>query len=219
MTDPLLKENDMNLLEELRPQIEAFTDTRDRIVDTISLSPVKEDMSCGEPPFAVDDGTSLYAIIDEDEKVRPLPFGYQLSDEDMQEDGVDYLLSVPVAAAGGGMNIARYIPLVEDFKVPGERAFCLETAEDSEEWETVGEAVGQIQKIVNDRAQARFNQEWSFMVGSLYDAYEEIESVDQAVAVAASDPSILLNSLLRCYQHALEAIEEEIDTEGDYDDE
>ncbi len=110
----------MNLLEELRPQIEAFTHTRDHFVDTISLAPIKEDMSCGEPPFAVDDGTSLYAIIDEDEKVRPLPFGYQLSDEDMQEDGVDYLLSVPVAAAGGGMNIARYIPLVEEIDTEGD---------------------------------------------------------------------------------------------------
>ena len=66
----------MNIFEELKPQIEAFKLTREHIVDAVSLSPMSEGMSWGEPPFAMDDGNSYYAVINENEEVSPLPFGY-----------------------------------------------------------------------------------------------------------------------------------------------
>ncbi len=209
----------MNIFEELKPQIEAFTQTRDHIVDTITLAPIREGMSCGEPPFAVDDGTSYYAVINEDEEVSPLPFGYQVDDVDMQDDGVDYLLSIPVAAVGGGMTFARYVPLVEDFKIPGDRAFCLETAEDSEAWEAVGKIVDTIQQVVSAKALLNFNQRLSHMISSIYEGCEELESVDQAIAALALKPSTLPTLLLRSYQHALDAIEAEMsDAEGEEDE-
>ena len=209
----------MNIFEELKPQIEAFKLTRDHIVDTVSLPPLSEGMSCGEPPFAVDDGTSYYAVIDENEKVSPLPFGYQVADEDMQDEGVDYLSSIPMAALGAGTNSARFVPLVCDFEIPGDRAFCLESAEDSEAWEAVGNIVGQIQEVVNEKALFNFNKRLSHMISSIYEVCEEFESVDQAIAALALDSSVLPILFIRSYQQALDAIEEEsYAEEGDYDE-
>jgi len=122
----------MNIFEELKPKIEAFQDARDRVVSKTSLPSTHGAMNCGEPPFAVDDGTNYYAVIDVDGQVKPLPFGYQIASDDMDTDGVDVIISTPMALDGSGMGMARYVPLVEDFEIPGERAFCLESAEDSD---------------------------------------------------------------------------------------
>jgi hypothetical protein len=212
-------ENRMNIFEELRPQIEAFKDTRDEVVSSASLQPTDGAMGCGEPPFAVDDGTNYYAVIDENGDVKPFPFGYQVANEDMQDDGVDRLLSFPMSIAGKGLMAARYIPLVENFDIPGDRAFCLETAEDSVAWEAVGEAVDQLQQAVNERALFNFSQRLANAVSRLYEGCEELESVDQTISALFLEPSVLMILLSRSYQHALERIEEEMSAEEGDDDE
>jgi len=209
----------MNLYAELNSQIEEFQDTRDHIVDSLSLPPTNGGISHGTPPFALDDGSTCYAVITEDEEVSPLPFGYQLAAEDMQVDGVDCVMSIPMSIPGKGLTAARYVPLVDDFELPGERAFCLETAANSAVWKTIGDAVGQIQQLIDKTAGGIFGREWSFTIGNLYGTCEEIESVDQALAIVGSDPAFLAKLLIRSYENALEELGEEISAEEDDDDE
>ena len=208
----------MNIFEELRPQIEAFKDTRDDVLCSASLQPTDAATGCGEPPFAVDDGTNYYAVIDENGDVKPLPFGYQVDNEDMQDDGVDFLLSVPMYIAGKGLTTARYVPLVENFDIPGDRAFCLETAEDSAAWEAVGKAVEQIQQVVNEKALFNFNQRLANFISRIYEGCEGLESVDQAISALFLQSSVLPVFLLRSYHHALERLEEELSDMRDEDE-
>ena len=208
----------MNIFEELQPQIQEFKHTRDHVVSSASLPQSMEDMSCGEPPFAVDDGTSYYAVIDGNGDVEPLPFGYQVANEDMQDDGVDLLLSVPMSIAGKGLMTARYVPLIEDFDLPGERAFCLETTEDSEAWQEVGKVVEELQQAVNEKALFNFNQQLANMISRLYEGCEEFESVEQTISLLLLAPSVLAALLLRSYQHALDRLEEEMSAEEDEED-
>ena len=209
----------MNIFEELQPQIQEFKHIRDHVVSSASLPQSMGAMSCGEPPFAVDDGTSYYAVIDGNGDVKPLPFGYQVANEDMQDDGVDVLLSVPMSIAGKGLMTARYVPLVKDFDIPGDRAFCLETAEDSVAWEVVGKAVAQFQQVVNEKVLFNFSQRLANTISLLYEGCEEIESVDQTISALFLNSSVLPVLFLRSYQHALDALEDEMSAEEEYDDE
>jgi hypothetical protein len=216
---PLPERYRMNIFEELKPQIDAFKTTRDDVVDSVSLPPTYEGKSCGEPPFAVDDGTSCYAVINAEGKASPLPFGYRVADEDIENDGVDFFASGPMAMSCKGMGIARYIPLVKDFEAPNNRAFCLETAEDSRAWELIGETVEAMQQVLSDKALSTFNQRLSFTILRFYERFEELESVDHAIAAIFQSESMLMALFFGSYQHALEAIEEELAAEGDDDDE
>ena len=209
----------MNIFEELQPQIQEFKHTRDHVVSSASLPQSMEAMSCGEPPFAVDDGTSYYAVIDGNGDVEPLPFGYQVANEDMQDDGVDVLLSVPMSIAGKGLMTARYVPLIEDFDIPGERAFCLEMAEDSEAWQEVGKVVEELQQAVNEKALFNFNQRLANMISRIYEDCEGLESVDQTISALFLQTSVLPVFLLRSYHHALERLEEELSGMDDEDEE
>lgn len=200
----------MNIFQELKPHIEAFKSTRDHIVGSATLPPA------GKPPFAVDDGTHCYAVIDADGTVSPLPFGYQVSDDDIDMDGAPVVFNTPMTMAGGDMDFAKYVPLVEDFDIPGERAFCLETAEDSDAWKAVGETVENLQQTVNESALTNFNQRLSNAITRLYESYDAFDSVDQAIAVLVLQSSILPVLFIRSYRHALDALEAElIDDEGD----
>ena len=124
----------MNIFEELETQIETFKYTREHLISTASLPPTDNGVSFGKPPFAIDDGINYYAVVDEKGKVSPLPFGYQITEEDMEFDGHDAVFSKPVSSVRNGFDIARYVPLAEDYESPGERAFCLEAVEDSDAW-------------------------------------------------------------------------------------
>ena len=151
--------------------------------------------------------------------MSPLPFGYQIPDELMQSEGVEAVYSHPVAAVRSGFDIARYVPLVEDYEIPGERAFCLEAAEDSRAFEVVGQMVEAVQAMVTERALFNFNQRLSNTVVSLFDGYEELESVDQTIAALATETSVLPTLLLRSYHHALDSLAEELSAEEEDDDE
>jgi hypothetical protein len=212
-------EKRMNIYEELKTNIESFKIAREHAISCAALPSSNVGFSCGEPPFAIDDGINYYAVIDGDGKVSPLPFGYQVPDELMQDEGVEAVYSHPVTAVRGGFDIARYVPLVEDYEIPGERAFCLETAEDSEVFETVGRLVESVQAMVTEKAVFNFNQRLSNVVVSLFDRFEELESVDQAIGALALESSVLPTLLLRSYQHALDKLEEEMSVEEDDDDE
>jgi hypothetical protein len=211
----------MNIYEELKTNIESFKIAREHAMSCAALPPTDMSLSCGEPPFAIDDGINCYAVINEDGKVSPLPFGYQIPDELMQSEGVEAVYSHPVAAVRSGFDIARYVPLVEDYELPGERAFCLEAAEDSKAFEAVGQVVEAVQAMVTKKAVINFNQRLSYVVVNLLDRCEELESVDQAISVLALKSSVLPTLLLRSYQHALDSVEEEMsaEEEGDDDDE
>jgi len=209
----------MNIFEELKPRIETFKATREHVLSSALLPPTDAGMRIGKPPFAVDDGTSYYAVIDKNGDVSQLPFGYQIPNEEMETEGADAIFSAPMAAAGGGMNIARYIPLVENYDIPGDRAFCLETAEDSVAWEAVGKMADQIQQVVNEGALFNFHQRLANTISCLYESCEEIESVDQAIAVLFLDSSLLTVLFLRSYQHALDALEDEMSAAEEDDDE
>ena len=209
----------MNTFAELKPQIQEFKETRDNVISAASLPSIDKGMSCGEPPFAVDDGTSYYAVIDANGDVKPLPFGYQVVDEDMQHDGVDYLLSTPMSISGKGMMTARYVPLVEDFEMPGDRAFCLETAEDSGAWEMIGRTVEQLQQAVNDKALYNFSQALAITISRVYEGCEKFESVDEMISELFLNSSTLTKLFLRSYQFALEVLQEEMSAaEGDEDE-
>jgi len=94
----------------------------------------------------------------------------------------------------------------------------LETVEDSDSWEAVGQAVEAIQNMVNEKALFNFNQRLSNVLVRLYAGCEELESVDQAISALFMSPSVLAVLLLRSYQHAIDSIEEEMGAE-EYDDE
>jgi len=208
----------MNIFEELKPQIQEFKETRDNVISAASLPSIDEGMSCGEPPFAVDDGTSYYAVIDANGDVEPLPFGYQVVDEDMQYDDVDYILSMPMSIAGKGMTTVRYVPLDEGFEVPGERGFCLETAEDSEAWDVIGQTVEQLQQEVNEKALFSLSQRLANAISRIYEDCEELETVDQMISALVLESSLLATLFLQSYQHALGAFEDEMSAAGGDDD-
>lgn len=208
----------MNLFEELQPRIEAFRNVRDHVVNGAHLPPRDGAVSFGNPPFAIDDGTDYYAVVDEGGNVSPLPFGYQVPDEDIATEDADVIYSRPMSMAGSGMNIARYVPLVSDFQCPGERAFCLEVTEGSDAWEAVGQTVEAIQNILNEKALFNFNQRLSNVLVSLYSGCEELESIDQTISALCMDPSVLAVLVLRSHQFALDSLEDEMSAEEDEDE-
>ena len=203
----------MNIFEELQPHIEAFKATREHLMSTASLPPSDSAISFGKPPFAIDDGINYYAVIDEKGNVSPLPFGYQIPNEDMEDDGIDAVFSKPVSSVRSGFNVARYLPLVEDYEAPGERAFCLETVEDSDAWEAVGQVVDALQQAIYEKAIFNFNQRLSNALVSLYEGCDQLETVDQAISALFMQPSVLSLFLLRSYQHALDKLEDEMNNE------
>jgi len=203
----------MNIFAELRHQIEAFKDVRDHVVGATSLPSTLGVTNCGEPPFAMDDGTNFYAVIDEEGEVRPLPFGYQIDDDDLEMNGVDFVLSRPMSMVGSDISSVRYVPLVKDFDIPGERAFCLESAEDSNAWETLGKMVDTVQHMVNEQALIKFNHRLSNAICRIYEGIDEFDSVDQAIAGLFLQSSTLPMLFLGCYRDALDAIEEELNDE------
>ena len=205
----------MNVFTELRPRIDAFMVTREHVMSTASLPQNDGGMSFGNPPFAIDDGTNYYAVIDQDGEVSPLPFGYQVPNEDMETDGVDVIFSKLMVNMVSGADVIRFVPLVEDFEVPGERAFCLESVDDSDVWESVGKIADAFQQWVNDKAKFNFEQRLSNALVSIYAGYEGLESVDQAISALSLDSSVLPTLFLRSYQHALDTIEEEMSAEED----
>ena len=206
----------MNIFEELEPRIETFKAAREHVMSTASLPPTDVAISFGEPPFAIDDGTDYYAVIDADGNVSPLPFGYQVPDEFLAD--ADAIFSKPVSSVVSGMSIARFVPLVEEFAIPGDRAFCLETAENSEAWEAIGRTLETIQNVVNEKVLFNFNQRLSNALVSLYGGYEELESVDQTISALFMNPSVLMVLLFRSYQHAIDSIEDEMSAEEDDDE-
>ena len=207
----------MNIFRELQPHIDAFKATRDHVVASGELPSTGGGVDFGQPPFVIDDGVSYYAVIDANGDVSPLPFGYQIDEVDIELDGSSVVYSEPMSMAGEGMGIVRYVPLVADFEMPGERAFCLEAAEDSEAWGAVSQMVDAVQQIVNEKALFNFNQRLSNAVVSLYERIEGLESVDQALAGLFVDSSLLSVLILGSYRHALDEIEEELGDE-EYDD-
>ncbi len=209
----------MNIFEELKPQIEAFKVTRDNVVNGASLPPSYEGRSCGEPPFAVDDGNNYYAVINADGEASPLPFGYQVADEDIENDGVDFIFCMPMFMSGKGADTARYTPLVRDFELPNARAFCLETAEDSEAWEAVGKGLDAFQQMVNEKVLFDFNKLLSNTLVSICSSCEELESVDQAISVLLLNQTLLMGLFFCSYLRVLNALEEEMTAERSEDDE
>jgi hypothetical protein len=209
----------MDIFAEMQPRIEAFKIARENVVSSAVLPTTDGAMSCGKPPFAIDDGTDYYAVIDANGNVSPLPFSYQLADEDIEMDDAAPLFCCPMVTAGSGVNIVTYVPLVEDFEVPGEKAFCLETAEDSESWSAVEQVAGAIQQMVNEKASSNFNQALANMVSRIHERYDEFESLDQSISALAQQSSLPLALLLRSYREALDALEEELTAPEDEDDE
>lgn len=200
----------MDLFSELESNIESFKVAREDALTQSTLPPSDMGVNFGKPPFAIDDGINYYAVIDKKGDVLPLPFGYQIPDQDFDTAGLDEFFSKPVSSVRSGFNTARYIPLAEDFEMPGERAFCLETAEDSEAWKALGQAVESMQDVISERAIFNFNQRLSNAVVALYDSYELFESVEQAVSLLFSDSSVSAAYLIRSYRHALDRLEEEL---------
>lgn len=205
----------MNIFAELKPRIDNFKATREYVISSAVLPPSDVALSFGAPPFAIDDGTDYYAVIDKDGGVSPLPFGYQVANDHIEEEGCDAVFSTLMASSVGGANPVRYVPLVEGFEVPGDRAFRLETACESEIFEAVGTLVDLIQGMVTEKALFNFNQRLSNAIVRICESCEELESVDQAIAALAMQSSVLPILFLRSVQHALDELEEEMGAEED----
>ena len=205
----------MNIFEELEPRIDHFKATREHVMSSARLPTSDGGLSYGNPPFAIDDGTDYYAVIDGDGNVSPLPFGYQVPNEDLEEEGVDAVFSTLMAGGCGGASVIRYISLVEDYEIPGERAFCLEEAEDSEVFGSVGRIFEGIQAMVTEKAMFNFNQRLANTIVSLYGGYEDLESIDHTMAALALQSSVIPTLVLRSYQHAIDEVQEELSDEED----
>ena len=140
-------------------------------------------------------------------------FHHNITEEDMEFDGHDAVFSKPVSSVRNGFDIARYVPLAEDYESPGERAFCLEAVEDSDAWEAVGQAVDTVQQVITEKAFYNFNQRLSNALIRLYEGCEQLDSVDQAISALFLESSVLSVLLLRSYQHALDKLVEEMSAE------
>jgi hypothetical protein len=205
----------MNIYEELKPRIETFKATREHVMGTASLPPTDSAVSFGEPPFAIDDGTDYYAVIEADGNVSPLPFGFQVPGEYFAENDVDAIYNKPISTAFNGMSLVRFVPLNDDFVMPGDRAFCLEAAEGSEAFDAISNMFAAVQTMVDEKTSFNFNQRLSNAIVSLYDGYDDLESVDQTISALFLEPSVLMLFALRSYRHALGEIEEEMSAEED----
>lgn len=190
----------MTFFDEVKQQVEAFCEERENAMDSYTIAVQCEFMDSGDPPFVLSVGDHCCAVVFADGKVSPLPFGYQIDNNDIDSDRV-YRAYQNIR----GREIALYIPMNADFETPGEDAFCLENAQDSETWQIVEEGVEEFRKIINGLARTKFIESFAFGVSGVRKG-DSIESLDQAITATLS---IATTCCLWSYTKALRKLKDD----------
>ncbi len=121
-------ELDQNQYWALVEEVRQYCETRDRVLGRAEgLFELSNDGSDGislsAPPFVIDDGETCYSFLREDGTAVPLPYGYELDDDDIAlPDGVAIFCTMGPTASGS----IRFIPVSPSFSVPDDDAFALE---------------------------------------------------------------------------------------------
>lgn len=113
------------LRDSLGEPVEAFCTARKHVMD-IATRPTQDlkDLTGSEPPFVLDDGESYFAVVLANGEVRPLPFGFELHEEDLVPNDDSPIMSTPASSTSSGL--IRYIPVREDIALPCDGDFELE---------------------------------------------------------------------------------------------
>jgi len=122
-------ELDQEQYQVLVDDVQQFLETRDKILERAKglLRSVREyesdTFSIGVPPFVVDDGETCFSLLREDGTTVPLPYAYELDDEDIDlpDDAAIFSTLGPTVC-----GLVRLIPVSKSFSVPGDDAFALE---------------------------------------------------------------------------------------------
>jgi antitoxin component YwqK of YwqJK toxin-antitoxin module len=127
-------ELDQRLYQALVEDVRQFCETRAYILSrakgwrakgwlTSARSHDSGAFSFGVPPFVIDDGETCFSFLSEDGSAVPLPYGYELDDED-----IDLPDDAAIFSTIGSTNcgLIRFIPVSKAFSVPDDDSFALE---------------------------------------------------------------------------------------------
>lgn len=196
----------MTFFDEVKQQVEEFCEKRESVMGAASLPEQSGDIDLGTPPFVIEVDGCCYAVVFANGDASPLPFGYILDDNDINLDEGETIYCR--LSLGGG--IKRFIPVIDEFKIPGEDAFCMESAEDSDTWQVVEEGLEEFQQIINGLARTNFIESFAFGVSKVQEI-DEIESLDQAMS------AILPLSVSFCFSSYTKALQKLKDDNPQFD--
>ena len=80
---------DQELYQALVEDVRQYCETRTKIIEgskgwlRLATAIESGEVSFGVPPFVIDDGETCYSFVSEDGIAIPLPYGYELDDEDI----------------------------------------------------------------------------------------------------------------------------------------
>ena len=208
----------MTIVELLQNNIEYFKEKRSCLMESASLPPSDVEISFGEPPFVVDDGSSYYCILQSDGTTLPLPYAYELSDEDVSMEDDIALFSWPATQPGGGIDIARLIPVAADIEIPDEGAFQIEDVQSSELWDTTDQMVDAVRDALFNDAAGTFAERLWVGAFQLNRQFDEIESLDQALTVLLSQGQFVPTLFTNALEVAINELRQELDNEEDDDE-
>ena len=113
------------LVEDVRQYCETRAGVLEMAKGTLRLIKALDnsEMGFGTPPFVIDDGETNFSVLGEDGIAVPLPYGYELDDDDIDlPDGAAIFSTLGPPACG----FIRFTPVSKSFSVPGDDAFALE---------------------------------------------------------------------------------------------
>lgn len=180
-------------------------------MQSASLPPSDAKVSFGEPPFIVGDGSDYFCILQADGSTLPIPYGYELSEEDVSIDDDTVLFSWPAAQSGSGTDIARLIPVAADFSAPDTDAFVIEELQEAESWDKADQLVNAIQESLLSFTMTIFAK--TVYVGSLRlkEQFDEVKSLDEAVTILLSQDNIAAALFAAALETAISKLREEIE--------
>ena len=213
----------MSIYSELREQIDTFSEIRTRLLDGPLPSPPELDtddldieISFGPPPYVVDDGSSNYAVVLENDEIHPLPFGYELDDDQLNlADGQ----ALYTWLSGSGLATARLVPVLSDFELPEPATFEIEDIADSEAWSVADQVTETLLDSVGENIRRELGPLLLRIANQVKEEYDEIDSIDEALGATLQQSGffarIFALSLQEIAASALEEIDEEIDEDAE----
>jgi len=120
---------DQELYQALVEDVRQYGETRSKIIEAakgwLRLATATEsgEVLFGVPSFVIGDDETCYSFVSEDGIAVPLPYGYELDDEDIDlpDDA-----SIFTTLGPAGCGLIRLIPVSKAFSIPDEDAFALE---------------------------------------------------------------------------------------------
>jgi len=118
------------LVEDVRQYCETRADILDRAKGWLRAAKSlerkvveSEGLTFGVPPFVIDDGETCYSFLSEEGVAIPLPYGYELDDDDVDLPGNAAIFSTIGSTDCG---FIRLVPVSKAFSKPDDGAFALE---------------------------------------------------------------------------------------------